>query len=66
MYKRQQVVQTEETWTRYNNEILSGIKASDIDFLNNLDKNGIEFSFEESLINEKFNKPTLFLLGRQD
>lgn len=66
MFQSMQVVQTEETWTRYNNEILSGIKASDIEFLNNLDKNGIEFSFEESLIIEKFNKPTLFLLGRQD
>lgn len=66
MFQSVQVVQTEETWRRYNNEILSGIKISDMDFLNNLDKNGIEFSFEESLINEKFNKPTLFLLGRQD
>lgn len=66
MFQSIQVVQTEEIWTRYNNEILCGIKISDIDFLNNLDKNGIKFSFEKNLINEKFDKPTLFLLGRQD
>ena len=66
MFQSIQVVQTEEVWRRYNNEILVGIKISDMDFLNYFNKNGTEFSFEESLINDKFNKPTLFLLGRQD
>nr|WP_321026570.1 alpha/beta hydrolase [Clostridium neonatale] len=66
MFRSIQVVQTEETWTRYSNEILSGIKLADNDFLNKLNKCGKKLSFEKDMFDQKFNKPTLFLLGRQD
>lgn len=61
-----QVVQDEPKWERYRDEVLSGIKIADIDFLENLDAGGFEFSFEVDDINKKFVKPTLMLLGRQD
>ena len=61
-----QVVQSESIWERYRDEILSGIKVADIDFLEKIDANGYEFSFDVDNMEEKFNKPTLILLGRQD
>jgi pimeloyl-ACP methyl ester carboxylesterase len=61
-----QVVQSKEIWDRYRDEILSGLKLADNDFLNNLQQNGYEFSFDVDKSDEKFNKPTLILLGRQD
>jgi pimeloyl-ACP methyl ester carboxylesterase len=61
-----QVVQSQRIWDRYRDEILSGIKLADNNFLNNLHENGYEFSFDVDRLNEKFNKPTLMLLGRQD
>jgi pimeloyl-ACP methyl ester carboxylesterase len=61
-----QVVQSKRIWERYRDEILSGIKLADDNFLRNLQENGYEFSFDVDTLNEKFNKPTLMLLGRQD
>lgn len=66
VFQSMQVVQTKETWERYNSEILSGIRISDNDFLTNLEKRGTRLSFEESIFKQKFDKPTLFLVGRQD
>lgn len=60
------VVQTENTWNRYKNEILSGVKIADDKFLSNLKKNGYEFSFDVDKVEIKYEKPTLMLLGRQD
>lgn len=60
------VVQTEEIWNRYKDEILSGVKIADDKFLSNLKKNGYEFSFDVDKIEQKYEKPTLMLLGRQD
>lgn len=56
------VVQNQAIWQRYRDEILSGIKLADFDFIR---KVTTKFSFEDTL-NEAFDKPTLFLLGRQD
>jgi pimeloyl-ACP methyl ester carboxylesterase len=60
------VVQTENIWNRYKDEILSGVKIADDKFLSNLKKNGYEFSFDVDKIEQKYEKPTLMLLGRQD
>lgn len=60
-----QVVQNERTWDRYRNEIIPGVKAADITFLNDLRENGYGFSFDVDKMNQKFNKPALILLGRQ-
>lgn len=60
------VVQTKKTWERYRDEILPGLKEADNSFLLNIQENGYGFSFDVNGLNEKFNKPTLMLLGRQD
>jgi pimeloyl-ACP methyl ester carboxylesterase len=61
-----QVVQSKSIWERYRDEILSGIKLANDHFLKNLQENGYGFSFDVDTLDEKFNKPTLILLGRQD
>lgn len=60
------VVQSENIWKRYEDEIYSGVKIADDKFLSNLQNNGYEFSFDVDKIDKKFHKPTLILLGRQD
>lgn len=62
-FKHAQVVLDEYNWLRYNNEILSGCNIADEEFLNKV-KNQYAFSFEVD--QSDFNKPSLFLLGRQD
>jgi len=60
------VIQSLKIWERYRDEIFSGLKLADEDFLQHLFETGYAFSFEvDQLVNE-YNKPTLFLLGRQD
>ena len=61
-----QVVQSISIWERYRDEILSGIKLANDNFLSNLIQDGYEFSFEVDKLDENFIKPTLMLLGRQD
>jgi len=60
------VVQSTEIYERYENEIMAGIKISNIKFLKNLRKNGYGFSFDVDNVNNKFDKPVLMLLGKQD
>lgn len=62
-----QVVQSEKIWDRYREEILSGVKIADNNFISNIYKNNKgNFSFHTDVLKEKYNKPTLILLGRQD
>ncbi len=60
------VVQTEEVWRRFRDEILCGIKVADIPFLEWYRKNGYAFSFDVDALDAPYLGPTLFLLGRQD
>lgn len=60
------VVQSEEIYERYQNEIMSGVNIANSGFLQSLMKNGYGFSFDVDKINKKFDKPTLMLLGKQD
>ena len=62
-FRDNQVVLNEYTWLRYNNEIVSGIKISDEEFLNKVKK---QYGFSFKLDQSHFTKPSLFLLGRQD
>ncbi|MBY8980976.1 MAG: alpha/beta hydrolase [Candidatus Lokiarchaeota archaeon] len=55
----------QKVWERGSEEGMSGISIADMKFLDKAGEN-YAFSFNIDLINEKFNKPTLFLLGRQD
>ena len=54
-----------KVWERGKEEGMSGISIADMAFLDKIKVN-YAFSFDVDLLNEKFNKPTLFLLGRQD
>lgn len=57
------VVQNTIIWERYRDEILSGIKVADFDFLSNFQAS---FSFNVDALDDNFNKPTVMILGRQD
>lgn len=61
-----QVVQTKRNWERYRDEILAGVKIADDKFLSQLQRTGYEFTFNVDTLKEKFNKPALMVLGRQD
>jgi pimeloyl-ACP methyl ester carboxylesterase len=60
------VVQNEEIWQRYKKEIYSGVRIANAPFLEKLRNESFSFSFEVDALKEKFEKPVLFLLGRQD
>ncbi|MBU3174903.1 alpha/beta hydrolase [Clostridium estertheticum] len=60
------VVQSEEIYKRYENEIMSSVKIANSQFLQILQQNGYAFSFKVDKLNNKFNKPVLILLGKQD
>lgn len=60
------VVQSERIYERYQNEIISGVKAANSEFLQNIMKNGYGFSFNVDNLNKKIDKPVLIFLGRQD
>lgn len=60
------VVQSTEIYERYDKEIVAGIKIANIEFLKSLRKNGYGFSFDVDNVNNKFDKPVLMLLGKQD
>lgn len=60
------VVQSERIYERYQDEIMSGVKNANSEFLQNLMKNGYGFSFDVDKTDKKFEKPTIILLGKQD
>jgi pimeloyl-ACP methyl ester carboxylesterase len=55
----------QKVWERGEEEAKSGVEIADMPFLEKLREN-YAFSFDVDLLNDKFTKPTLFLLGRQD
>jgi len=59
-------VLTQRVWERANEEGISGIKIADTEFVNETRKSGYAFSIDVDKEIKEFNKPTLFLLGRQD
>jgi pimeloyl-ACP methyl ester carboxylesterase len=60
------VVQTRETWARYSEEILPALAAGDPMFLRKLHGPGYPLSFDVDALVAPFDRPALFLLGRQD
>lgn len=60
------VIQSPEIWERFRNEIDSGLKIANEDFLEKIFETSYAFSFEVDQLVKVYNKPTLFLLGRQD
>jgi pimeloyl-ACP methyl ester carboxylesterase len=60
------VVQTRRVWDRYREEILAGVALGDRVFLDSILNSEYVFSFDCDKLPEKFRKPALFLMGRQD
>ncbi len=60
------VVQDQKTWRHYEQYILPGLKKADYNFLERVMSTGYAFSAEVDSLIGVFDKPTLFLTGRQD
>lgn len=64
--KESLIIQNKDVWERFRDEVLPGLKIADQNFLNSIFPTNYEFSFEVDQLIDLYNKPTLFLLGRQD
>ncbi|MFX1420386.1 MAG: alpha/beta fold hydrolase [Promethearchaeota archaeon] len=60
------VIQSPKICERFRDEVLSGLKIADEDYLMNIFEKGYEFSFKVDQLIRSYEKPILFLLGRQD
>ena len=60
-----QVVQTKETWQRFNDEVFVGLQVADDSYLSQIKKDFV-FSFDIIKLSKAFNKPALMITGRQD
>jgi len=60
------VVQTQDVWLRFQNEIMPGVNMADMSFLEALQKHAYGFSFDPDALETPFKKPSLILTGRQD
>ncbi len=60
------VIQTEETYRRYEKEIQSGFRLAHQGYLSRFQKYGYPLGFEVDDLKESFDKPALILAGRQD
>jgi pimeloyl-ACP methyl ester carboxylesterase len=60
------IIQTREVWERFEEEVSSGLKVVDQDFMNRVFPMNYKFSFDVDKLLRLYDKPTLFLLGRQD
>jgi len=65
-FKNIAVIQSRRIWEKYRAEFFSGVEAADKKFLENIWNTGYSYSFDVDKMIRKFNKPTLFLMGRQD
>lgn len=60
------VVQSERIWKRFKRDIYDPLKLRDIDFLENIFLNKYKFSFDVDTQITTYDKPVLFIMGRQD
>jgi pimeloyl-ACP methyl ester carboxylesterase len=60
------VIQTKKVWKRFKEDVESGLTLVDKQFLTKLSNEGYSFSFDRNLFNQKFEKSSLFIIGRQD
>lgn len=65
-FKGTAVVRNQRIWERFKEEVLNGLRIADEDFLMEIFEKGYAFSFDVDKLIKRFDKPTLFLLGRQD
>ena len=60
------VVLNKENWERYNKEIYQSLKFANASFLRYLMFKGYDFSPDVDKFEKPFEKPTTFIMGRQD
>ncbi|MFX0104392.1 MAG: alpha/beta fold hydrolase [Candidatus Hodarchaeota archaeon] len=60
------IIQNKEVWQRYRDEVLPGLRIADQNFMDKIYPANYKFSFEIDNLLQLYDKPTLFLLGRQD
>lgn len=60
------VLQNERVWKRFKEDILSGLKIADNEFLNNYLGQNVPYTVNVDQVEEPYLQPTLVLLGRQD
>jgi len=60
------VVQNERIWRRFKSDIYDPLKLRDMVFLENIFLNHYKFSSEVDNQIKRYNKPVLFIMGRQD
>lgn len=60
------VIQSRDIWERFKDEVFSGVKIADQALINRIFPANYEFSFDVDNLLQLYDKPTLFLLGRQD
>ena len=65
-FETEMVAQNKETWRRYREEIVPGFSAGDKAFQRRLHGARYPFSFDVDALEAPFDKPALFVLGRQD
>jgi len=58
--------QTEEGWIRYQAEILSGVRVAQLELLEKISENSYPLTFDVDALEQPFEAPSLFLLGKQD
>lgn len=63
-FRQMAVLETKDSLDKYLNDILPGIEICDMLFLTNIRSKHYAFSFDVD--KNKFHKPALFLLGKQD
>jgi pimeloyl-ACP methyl ester carboxylesterase len=64
-YSAVAVVQEEQHWKRFRDELLSGIRTADEAFLQRMSQR-YSYSFEVDVLPQPFSKPVVILVGRQD
>jgi pimeloyl-ACP methyl ester carboxylesterase len=64
-YRSMAVVQDEQHWKRFRDEILSGIKMADKAFLQRLSQR-YSYSFDVDALPRPFSRPVVILVGKQD
>jgi pimeloyl-ACP methyl ester carboxylesterase len=65
-FKKIAVIQNQNIWERFRDEFYSGVKCADTEFLSKIWMTSYPFSFDIDKNISLFEKPTLFLMGRQD
>jgi pimeloyl-ACP methyl ester carboxylesterase len=66
LFERVLVVQDQQRWDRFTQDIIPGMNAKDEAFLKRFENRGYSFSFEVDQLPHPFDRPSLILVGRQD